>query len=134
MQVRTSAASCSSTDRSGQACDDDNAREAAVPGAIDSAHTIDYNPLSKEAKQDPETCWRELRKVDPVHHFVLPEDEMQRMSENPFAAEPTTEFWTVLRHADVAHVLTNPADFLQRARSGSGPDGPERGWRRADLC
>jgi cytochrome P450 len=88
--------------------------------AIDCPHIGTYNPLSTQAKRDPEAYWRELRKTDPVHHFVLPEDEVARLSANPFAAEPTTEFWTVLRHSDVAYVLQNPQMFS--SAQGPGPD------------
>jgi cytochrome P450 len=91
-----------------------------VSDAIDCPHIATYNPLSTQANRDPEAYWRQLRKIDPVHHFVLPEDEVARLSTNPFAAEPTTEFRTVLRHADVAYVLKNPQIFS--SAQGPGPD------------
>jgi cytochrome P450 len=73
---------------------------------------IDYNPLSPEARSNPEVQWGVLRRTQPVHHFALPEDELKKMSSNVFAAEPTTEFWTVLRHQHVEEVLSNPQLFL----------------------
>lgn len=73
---------------------------------------IDYNPLSPEARSNPEVQCGVLRRTQPVHHFALPEDELKKMSSNVFAAEPTTEFWTVLRHQHVEEVLSNPQLFL----------------------
>jgi cytochrome P450 len=73
---------------------------------------IDYNPLSPEARSNPEVQWGVLRRTQPVHHFALPQDELKKMSSNVFAAEPTTEFWTVLRHQRVEEVLSNPQLFL----------------------
>jgi cytochrome P450 len=73
---------------------------------------IDYNPLSPEARSNPEVQWGVLRRIQPVHHFALPEDELKKMSSNVFAAEPTTEFWTVLRHQHVEEVLSKPQLFL----------------------
>lgn len=87
---------------------------------IDYARARDHNPLSPEVIFDPEVYWRALREQQPVHHFVLPDADLQRMSTNPFATEPTTEFWTVLRYADAVHVLTNPTLFP--SAQGPGPD------------
>jgi cytochrome P450 len=81
---------------------------------------IDYNPLSPEARSNPEVQWGVLRRTQPVHHFALPEDELKKMSSNVFAAEPTTEFWTVLRHQHVEEVLSKPQLFL--SCQGSGVD------------
>ena len=78
---------------------------------------MEYNPLSTEARSNPELQWGVLRRTQPVHHFVLPEHEIPKMSSNVFAAEPTRQFWTVLRHEHVEEVLGNPQTFL----SGQGP-------------
>lgn len=72
----------------------------------------DYNPLSAEARVDPERQWGALRRAQAVHHYVLPEHELKNLSSNVFAAEPTTEFWTVLRHEQVEEVLSKPQMFL----------------------
>ncbi|HEY1970246.1 MAG TPA: cytochrome P450 [Pseudonocardia sp.] len=82
--------------------------------------TIAYDPRSPEVKQDPEAYWRVLRQRDPVHHFVLPEAELQHATANPLAAEPTREFYSVLRHADLTDVLTNPR--IYSSSQGPGPD------------
>lgn len=81
---------------------------------------ISYDPRSAEVKQDPESYWRVLRQRDPVHHFVLPEAERQEATTNPLAAEPGTEFYSVLRYADLTHVLTNPK--IYSSTQGPGPD------------
>lgn len=72
----------------------------------------EYNPLSAEARSDPERQWGVLRRTQSVHHYVLPKHELKNMSSNMFAAEPTTEFWTVLRLEQVEEVLGNPQMFL----------------------
>ncbi|EHB58782.1 cytochrome P450 [Mycolicibacterium rhodesiae JS60] len=72
----------------------------------------EYNPLSAEARADPERQWGALRRTQAVHHYVLPEHEITNMSSNVFAAEPTTEFWTVLRLEQVEEVLGKPQMFL----------------------
>jgi cytochrome P450 len=80
-----------------------------------------YDPLSPGVKQDPDRYWRELRTQDPVHHYTLPEDLAGLMSQNPLAAEPTSEFWSALSYDDVRHILMNPKTYS----STQGP-GPER--------
>jgi len=80
----------------------------------------EHNPLAPETIEDPERYWRLLRPEHALHHFVLPEVEVERSANNPFAAEPTTEFWTTLRHAESLHVLMNPALFP--SAQGPGPD------------
>ena len=80
----------------------------------------EHNPLAPETIEDPERYWRLLRPQQPLHHFVLPQVELERSANNPFAAEPTTEFWTTLRHAESLHVLMNPALFP--SAQGPGPD------------
>jgi cytochrome P450 len=80
-----------------------------------------YDPMSPDAKQDPERYWSALRPVQPVHHFTLPADVAAVMSANPLAAKPTKDFFSVLRYADLRDVLMNPKMFS----STEGP-GPER--------
>ncbi len=82
--------------------------------------SLDYNPTSPEVKRDPEAYWSVLRRTDPVHHFVLPPEELTAASANPLAAEAVAEYWSVLRHADLTHVLQNPRIFP--SRHGPGPD------------
>lgn len=81
---------------------------------------MDYDPMSPVTKQDPESYWRVLRASDPVHHHVLDEAAVQQISANPLAARPTPEFWSVLRHEDLVHVLESPDVYS----SAEGP-GPE---------
>lgn len=80
---------------------------------------LDYNPTSAVVKQDPESYFRVLREQDPVHHFVLPEVAAGGTA-NPLAAETVGEFWSVLRHADLAAMLTDPKTFS--SIDGPGPD------------
>lgn len=80
----------------------------------------EHNPLAPETIEDPERYWRLLRPEQALHHFVLPEVEVERSANNPFAAEPTTEFWTTLRHAESLYVLMNPTLFP--SAQGPGPD------------
>jgi hypothetical protein len=85
----------------------------------------EYNPLSAEARVDPERQWGALRRTQAVHHYVLPEHEITNMSSNVFAAEPTTEFWTVLRLEQVEEVLGNPQMFLSCQGPGVGRMAPD---------
>ena len=81
---------------------------------------LTYNPTSSEVKQDPEAYWAVLRETDPVHHFTLPPDELTAATGNPLAAEAVGEYWSVLRHADLTHLLQNPRTFS--SLQGPGPD------------
>lgn len=90
---------------------------AATDGSLADA----YDPMSAEVKQDPERYWAALRPVQSVHHFTLPPEAADVISANPLAAKPTTDFFSVLRYADVRNLLMNPKMFS----STEGP-GPER--------
>jgi cytochrome P450 len=90
---------------------------AATDGSLADA----YDPMSAEVKQDPERYWAALRPVQSVHHFTLPPEVADVISANPLAAKPTTDFFSVLRYADVRNLLMNPKMFS----STEGP-GPER--------
>jgi hypothetical protein len=75
--------------------------------------------MSPIVKQDPESYFRVLREQDPVHHFLLPEVAPGGTA-NPLAAETVGEFWSVLRHADLTAMLTDPKTFS--SIDGPGPD------------
>lgn len=79
-----------------------------------------YDPLSAQAKQDPERYFGPLRDACPVHRFVLPQEAATRISENPLVAQPTSEFWSVLRYADCLTVLQTPSVFS--SKEGPGPE------------
>jgi cytochrome P450 len=79
-----------------------------------------YDPLSPAAKHDPESQWNVLQDTVGVHHFVLPEEAVAEISDNPLAAQPTTEFWSALKYEDVLHVVTNPRSYL--SKDGPGPE------------
>lgn len=81
--------------------------------------SIGYDPTSPVVKQDPEAYWSVLRRTEPVHHHVLPEVG-ETTTANPLAAEVVGEYWSVLRHADVVDVLTNPKVYS--SIDGPGPD------------
>lgn len=79
-----------------------------------------YDPLSPESKQDPEALFRILRDECPVHHYVLPSDKANRINENPLVAQPTSEFWSVLRYEDCLRVLRDGNTFS--SKDGPGPE------------
>jgi cytochrome P450 len=81
---------------------------------------VHYVPMSPVVKQDPEAYWSVLRESEPVHHFTMSPDELERSTANPLAAEPVGEFWSVLRHRDLTHLLQNPRTFS--STQGPGPD------------
>jgi hypothetical protein len=81
--------------------------------------SIEYDPISPATKQDPESYFRVLRRHEPVHHHVLPEVGEQTTA-NPLAAEVVSEFWSVLRHADLVEMLTSPKVYS--SIEGPGPD------------
>jgi cytochrome P450 len=82
--------------------------------------SIDYNPSGSDVKKDPEAYWSMLRRNEPVHHFTLSPEELTQATGNPLAAEAVSEYWSVLRHTDLMHVLQNPKVFS--STQGPGPD------------
>jgi hypothetical protein len=81
---------------------------------------IDYHPMSPEAKQDPERFFSKLRRECPVHHYVLGQADAERINSNPLAAQPTSEFWSILSYDDVVKVLLSPELFS--SKEGPGPE------------
>lgn len=79
-----------------------------------------YDPLAAGAKHDPELQWNALQDTVGVHHFVLPAEAVAQISDNPLAAQPTTEFWSALTYEDVLHVVTNPRSY--QSKDGPGPE------------
>jgi cytochrome P450 len=81
---------------------------------------VDYDPYDFAVKEDPERFFKPLRDGCPVHHHVVEGVELDKMNDNPWIAEPTTEFWTVFRYDDCVEVLQNPDRFS--SREGPGPE------------
>jgi cytochrome P450 len=81
---------------------------------------VAYDPLSLEAKEDPERFFSELRRSCPVHHHVLPQADADQINASPLVARPTTEFWSVFRYEDCVEILHNPELFS--SREGPGPE------------
>jgi cytochrome P450 len=80
-----------------------------------------YDPYSPDVQADPYPWLAEARRSCPVHRFELPPEMSRAMADNHFVAEPTSEFYSVFRYADVHEVLHGH----ERFPNGQGP-GPER--------
>lgn len=79
-----------------------------------------YDPFSTASKSDPQTYFGLLRTSCPVHHFALPDEVAARINANPLAAQPTREFWSLLRFDDCKTALLDPATFC--SKHGPGPE------------
>jgi hypothetical protein len=80
-----------------------------------------YDPLADNTKLGNQEYFADLRARCPVHHFEMPNSEVQRQNESYLIASPTTEFWSVFGYQDVAKILQDH----QRFSNKEGP-GPER--------
>lgn len=81
---------------------------------------VTYEPLSAATKEHSEEVFAELRRSCPVHHFVLPEAEAERINQSPLVARPTREFWSVARYEDAQRIFQDPGMFS--SRQGPGPE------------
>ncbi|MGH9035569.1 MAG: cytochrome P450, partial [Acidimicrobiia bacterium] len=82
----------------------------------------DYDPLSKDVLADPYPFFAEFHaSACPVHHHELAKVDVDKICANPLVAHPTTEFFSLFRHADVADAVQHHEVFS----SAQGP-GPER--------
>ncbi|GAA5146092.1 cytochrome P450 [Pseudonocardia eucalypti] len=79
-----------------------------------------YDPYDPAVKEDPQKYFKPLRDGCPVHHHVIDDVEVGKMNENPWIAEPTTEFWSLSRYQDCVQVLQTPA--LYSSKEGPGPE------------
>ena len=80
-----------------------------------------YDPLAEGSKLRSHELFAELRRSCPVHHHRMPEAELERQNRCFLVANPTSEFWSVLRYDDCIDVLRDKEGFSNK----EGP-GPER--------
>jgi cytochrome P450 len=80
-----------------------------------------YDPLSAEAKQNSHKLFAQLRQTCPLDHHTMPPTEIDRQNASYMVAEPTEEFWSVFRYADILRILRDPQTYSNK----EGP-GPER--------
>ncbi len=79
-----------------------------------------FDPYDPEIQENPFAYFREAHRGCPVYHHVMPEDEVAKTTDNPYVAQPTTEFYLALGYSDVVDILQHHQEFP----SGRGP-GPE---------
>ncbi|HTK61928.1 MAG TPA: cytochrome P450 [Pseudonocardia sp.] len=83
--------------------------------------TYRYDPFAAEFRADPYPAFAALREACPVHRYVLPAVEVEKINSNPLVARPTAEFYSISRYSDVLAGVQDHNTFA----SGQGP-GPER--------
>lgn len=80
----------------------------------------EYDPYDFAVKNDPQPYFKALREQCPVHHHTIEGVELDKINDNPWVAEPTTEFWSVSRYEDCVEILQHPELFS--SRQGPAPE------------
>lgn len=81
---------------------------------------VSYDPLSTDAKINPNEHYARLHERCAVHHHMFEHEDVERINRSPLVAQPTSEFWTVTRYDDCVAILKDPEGYP--SRQGPGPE------------